>query len=323
MGVDFVAMSNSPTKGSYSVDDLLAKAEELLQSSNTVPLAQKFYARALEMEPNNTQIMDDYAECLLELQEIEQAGQLISKSIELDPEGGYQKYMIAGQLTSGMDSLSCFNKGIEILLRMHEEAKNQPDVEEVQSELAHHLCLAYCSMAEIFMTDCCFEEGAEEECTRLIEEAIKWKHSNAEAHLLRARCSLAKSDPDSALPSILTSYNIWKDKEENEWPQYSVRVNTAKILIEVRQLEDATDLLEKLTHEDDEDSEVWYLLALCYYNLAEDSEDPETLVDAEESIKTSLKLLQQDENQMQEAVDKAQSLLHAVQEAMNKDTMKE
>merc|ERR1712137_293616 len=123
MGVVFVAMSNPPTKGSYSVSDLLSKAEELLQSANTVPLAQKFYERALEQEPNNTEIMDDYAECLLELQEIEQAGQLISKSIELDPEGGYQKYMIAGQLTSGMDSLSCFNKGIEILLRMHEEAK--------------------------------------------------------------------------------------------------------------------------------------------------------------------------------------------------------
>merc|ERR1712137_1144806 len=143
MGVVFVAMSNPPTKGSYSVSDLLSKAEELLQSANTVPLAQKFYERALEQEPNNTEIMDDYAECLLELQEIEQAG----------------------QLTSGMDSLSCFQKGVEILLRKHEEAKNQPNEEELQSEFAQHLCLAYCSMAEIFMTDCCFEEGAEEECT--------------------------------------------------------------------------------------------------------------------------------------------------------------
>merc|ERR1712063_189915 len=305
MGVVFVAMSNPPTKGSYSVSDLLSKAEELLQSANTVPLAQKFYERALEQEPNNTEIMDDYAECLLELQEIEQAGQLISKSIELDPEGGYQKYMIAGQLTSGMDSLSCFQKGVEILLRKHEEAKNQPNEEELQSEFAQHLCLAYCSMAEIFMTDCCFEEGAEEECARLIEEAIKWKGTNAEAHLLRARCSLAKSDPESELPP------------------YTVRVSTAKILIEVRQLEDATELLESLTHEDDEDSEVWYLLALCYYNLAEDSEDPETLYDAEESIKTSLRLLQQDEEKLEGAIEKAQLLLQHVREALKKDTMKE
>ena len=58
------------------MSDLLSKAEELLQSANTVPLAQKFYERALEQEPNNTEIMDDYAECLLELQEIEQAGQI-------------------------------------------------------------------------------------------------------------------------------------------------------------------------------------------------------------------------------------------------------
>ena len=136
-----------------------------------------------------------------------------------------------------------------------------------------------------------FEEGAEEECTRLIEEAIKWNHLNAEAHLLRAQCFLAKSEPEMALPSALTSFSLWKDKDEGEWPPYAVRVSTAKIFIELRHLSDATELLEKLTHEDDEDSEIWYLLALCYYNIADDDKnESDCLYDAEECLTKSLRV---------------------------------
>ena len=127
-----------------------------------------------------------------------------------------------------------------------------------------------------------FEEGAEDECTRVIDEAIKWNHLNSEAHLLRAQCFLAKSNPVEALPCVLTSHTLWKNKEPEEWPPYAIRVSTAKIFIEVGQLDDATDLLETLTHEDDEDSEIFYLLGLCYFNLADD--DAECLLDAKECL---------------------------------------
>ena len=68
---------------SYSVQDLLVKAEELLQSINTVPLARQFYAKALEMEPDNTAVMDDYAECLLELEQVEEAAQISFSPVTL------------------------------------------------------------------------------------------------------------------------------------------------------------------------------------------------------------------------------------------------
>jgi len=60
----------------YSVEDLLKRAEQYLQSIETVQLAEKFYAKALELEPENTSIMDDYAECLLELDEVDRAGEI-------------------------------------------------------------------------------------------------------------------------------------------------------------------------------------------------------------------------------------------------------
>jgi hypothetical protein len=149
--------------------------------------------------------------------------------------------MIAGQLASGMDSLACFSKGAEIMTRFHTEALSSGDQDQ-QTSLAEQLSSAYCSMAEIFMTDCCFEEGAEEECTRLIEQAVEWRGDNVEAHLLRAQCSLAKSDPESALAAIQISFSLWKEREDEDLPAYTVRVSTAKILIEVNLLEDATDV---------------------------------------------------------------------------------
>ena len=79
---------------------------------------------------------------------------MIKRSIDLDPEGGYQKYMIAGQLAQGIESLTCFNKGIEILKRIHEQSKQSQVSESKLKELASHISSAYCSMAEIFMTDC-------------------------------------------------------------------------------------------------------------------------------------------------------------------------
>lgn len=57
----------------YTVEDLLIRAEELLQSLGNVELAEKFYAKALAMEPENTAIMDDYAECLMEIGDVEKA----------------------------------------------------------------------------------------------------------------------------------------------------------------------------------------------------------------------------------------------------------
>ena len=63
--------------------------------------------------------------------------------------------MIAGQLAAGMESLSCFNKGIDVLTRFYEEEKQENgETSEKAKELASHVSTAYCSMAEIFMTDC-------------------------------------------------------------------------------------------------------------------------------------------------------------------------
>jgi len=296
--------------GKYSAQDLIERAEQYLQTPDTLELAEKFYSRALELEPNNTSIMDDYAQCLLELGDVEKAAEVLRNSIEQDPDGGYQKYMNFGQLLEGMDALKCFQKGVDLM----KSVLPQTTDEDEKQKIKYHLSTAHCSMAEIFMTDCCMEEFAEDECVSLIEQAIEWNYKNVEAYLLRAQCYLAQSNEADALPSILQGYSMWQDWPEDDWPPYAIRVSIAKVLIEVSQVETATELLEKLTHEDDEDAEVWYLLALAYVNFQ--SEPSDYYYDAEECIEKAIQLLQQGDAPPG-ALEKSLSLKQAINDGIS------
>jgi len=54
-----------PSTAQYTVDDLLLKAEECLDSLQ-VELACKFYERALSIEPDNITVLDSLGALLLE-----------------------------------------------------------------------------------------------------------------------------------------------------------------------------------------------------------------------------------------------------------------
>ena len=60
------------TNKKYSVNDILKKAEELMETLQP-ELAEKFFLKALSIEPNNTKIMDSYATLLLDMDELEKA----------------------------------------------------------------------------------------------------------------------------------------------------------------------------------------------------------------------------------------------------------
>ena len=76
---------------------------------------------------------------------------------------------------------------------------------------------------------------------------------------------ISKQQPEEALKHLKESIEKWKGDEEN-FPPYIFRMNTAKLLIELNEHKEATSILERLTFEDSEMPEPWYLLSLCYYD---------------------------------------------------------
>ena len=53
--------------------------------------------------------------------------------------------------------------------------------------------------------------------------------------------------------------------DEMDLPPYEFRINTAKLLIELEQYEDASYVLGQLMREDDEVVQVWYMFGWLYF----------------------------------------------------------
>lgn len=93
-------------------------------------LAARFYDRALQLEPNNTAIMDDYADVLLGVGNVAKASQLLRQSIALAPESGPSKYLNMGQVLEGVEAVRCFERGAALLEA--QRARGEGDAAEVR-----------------------------------------------------------------------------------------------------------------------------------------------------------------------------------------------
>lgn len=78
-------------------------------------LAGKFYARALQQSPEDTKIMDAYADVLLQLGEIQEAEKLLRRSIELNSYDNPIKWFFLAQMQNGLDALDIYHQGINIV----------------------------------------------------------------------------------------------------------------------------------------------------------------------------------------------------------------
>ncbi|XP_022080015.1 probable assembly chaperone of rpl4 isoform X2 [Acanthaster planci] len=262
----------------YSVQQLLAQATDCMDTFN-FDLAQKFLQRALEIEPDNLQLL---IYCM-------------GRAIVLSPESGYSKYMYMGQLFEGEEAVQYFVKGIELMEKEREKQDKQPEAacaeEDSQTDPVTDgdIARAYCSMAEIYLTDSCFAEDAEEKCKECIDKAIDTDSDSAEAYQVLASYWLSKEDKEQAKKSIEKSLSLWLPKmkalEEEEVNMegsnfdpvnpcplnYQNRIGTAKILMELEMNEQAEEILEGLLQEDDQVVQVWYMLGLI--NVEKTGED--------------------------------------------------
>ena len=103
------------------------------------------------------------------------AQEALRRSVTLDPDHSYEKYITLGQLTSGLishnihpgcsswngwiishvfsgaESLKYLTKGIELL--------KTEEKDEIRK-----LSKAYCNIAELYMTDLCMDKNAQQKC---------------------------------------------------------------------------------------------------------------------------------------------------------------
>ena len=81
-------------------------------------------------------------------------------------------HLYIGQLSTGRDALQEYQQGIQAFQQcLEERKKNEKQVQETEKQLAQ----ACCSVAELYLTDLCYEDNAEHECESYIQQAMNYR----------------------------------------------------------------------------------------------------------------------------------------------------
>jgi len=192
------------------VDELLAKTQNCIDQFD-YQKAQRFCTRALQSAPKSVRALELMGEICLELGEVDKAVDKFKKAIQLAPNIGESKYMSMGQLHSGKQALNYFKKGIEIL---KEEKKKLP---EREAKVNRKISSALCSMTDVYLTDLCYDDDAEEKCCQFLEEAAQIDPTNPEVFQCLASVRISQTRIDEARDLINKSLAIWLDKEKAKW----------------------------------------------------------------------------------------------------------
>jgi tetratricopeptide (TPR) repeat protein len=296
----------------------LVKRGHAAMSSFQPELAAEFYSRALKAEENNAETMDALADALLQLGDPENAYPLILQSIALEPEGSPYKYLYLGQMQTDREALDSYQKAITLLTRdyalsMEENQKiaataaqtkkdaNDMDTDTDNEILKYDLIMikkqlgkAYCSIADLFLTDLCEEDGAENNCEQALTKAIEIDATSLDVNQTLASLYFSQCKPDEAC-DIMTSVvarvttalqasqnetimqnnnvntNVFNGAITNavdECPEHHFCISTAKLAIECAatrpvMAEQAMELLAMLIEEDDENAELFYCMGMA------------------------------------------------------------
>ncbi|KAI8815659.1 uncharacterized protein EV422DRAFT_548602 [Fimicolochytrium jonesii] len=209
----------------------------------------------------------------------------------------YEAHLYLGQLSAGKVALEYYDSAANLLSVALQKAgvdtmKATPAVSTsaATSLLLRKLSNALCSMAEIYMTDCCDFEEAESKCQSYAQRATEIDPQNPEAHQTLASVRMSQCRPDDARKSLETSMDIWINSipqpilasEQQQQassssspshptppaiPPYPARINLTKLLLELSMHDRALAVLKTIEEENDEDLELWYLYGYCLYRM--------------------------------------------------------
>ncbi|XP_030013563.1 probable assembly chaperone of rpl4 isoform X2 [Sphaeramia orbicularis] len=340
------------TAEKYSVQQLLEKTEEYMDSFD-FEMASLFCQRALDVEATNLQALEMLGHIYSELGDAQKAKGAFQQAVELSPDEGHSKYMYLGQIHTGQEAVDYYTKGIQVLIStMDKQAQTTAEVgaaappeENPNLPTTKDISLAFCSIAEIYLTDLCMEEGAEDKCKEFIERALHYHHDNPEALQLMANYLFSTEKIQEGKEYLLKSVGLWlpsqkqiaasfstEEDAQNDIPPYESRITAAKLLIEALEYEVALDVLEGLLEEDDEVVQVWYLSGWASYlqsktkqptegeGTEEEKEEWKALTDAARSYLTNAKKLYRkmrcDDQPMLESIEE---VLHELGGEMEED----
>jgi tetratricopeptide (TPR) repeat protein len=153
--------------------------------------------RVLQRDSSHVLAMDGMAEALIDCGQPEQAQLLVKRSLELAPDAGGQKWLLYAQTLEGKDALEAFARGTTLL--ESQQAAVLASGDETQGKhLSRQVASAYCSVAELYLTDLCYESNAEVACEAAVTRGLAADPLNAELHATFAQLRACQQRPGDA-----------------------------------------------------------------------------------------------------------------------------
>lgn len=265
----------------FTVDDLMQRVEQYLENFQH-EVALKFCEKALEMEPNNIKVHECYGNVYAEVGDIENAKKHFNEAVRIEPNVGHVKYLYLGQLTEGRKAVEHYEKGISIMKTSIEYQQNNTVDQENDKKALNNSDVAnvYCSLAEIFMTDCCMDEDAEQLCEKYCKLAVEADEKSLDAAVAMSNLLLNQSKMNEAKISTIKVFDLWstlsKEIDEESIPEvlsYEARVTLIKLLIECDCFDKVSLIVDQLIEENEDDIRIWYYLGLSK-SLMTDTDNP-------------------------------------------------
>ncbi|KAF9999490.1 hypothetical protein BGZ80_000073, partial [Entomortierella chlamydospora] len=245
--------------------------------------------------------------------------------VEIQPNSGYSKFMYLGQLSEQLESISYFQQGVKLM--MEERAAMPIDLTRGSAYLAlsNKISSALCSMADIYLTDCCFEANAESQCEAYMIQAMQIEPVTPEVYQTLASIRLSQQRVDEAKAALAQGLALWLGSdptdEDGPTPAYETRIALVKLLLEVAMIDEAFTVLNGLLEENDQVPDTLYLFG--YANLiAADDVDPsspsaedekkEQFENAREALNTCVKLWHATESTDEPMLQHCQELLETI-----------
>jgi len=153
------------------------------------------------MDPANLAALDGLCEAFMDAGLPEQAKMVASRSIALAPDAGAHKWLVLAQTSEGKEALAAYARGSALLEAQLAAASASGDAETSQ-QLARQVASAYCAVAELFMTDLCFEADAESSCEAAVERGLAAEAENPELLTAFANLRACQQRPAEARPAL-------------------------------------------------------------------------------------------------------------------------
>lgn len=278
-----------------TVSALLGEAESFLEEyPPNIEQARNTLEQAVNADPENPQVLDACGAFFIEYDD-ERIGVLIlKKSIQIAPNSNPVKYFYLGQVSQGKEAVAYYTAGIELCRRLGTR---------------DGLISALCSIGELWMTEELCDEPEARGCSEgAFRAALREDGSNIEAISgLATFCKVVGEHAEATELCNRAVALLSSDTDEASEIPFPIRLALTRTLIDLEMGEQALSVLHYLLDEDEEDVEVWFLVA-CAHLMSDDFEA------ATEAVSNGIAICKKDEGQKQMWWESLKNLVNVTRE---------